>query len=458
MKSKNFDRLDILAAVCVLASFLAVANLPFTAKRFGDVDIYTDAKTFAGAIRGDAPWSSVGLNRLPFTTLYYAVPYVLVPAGSPDDRYWKASVAWTLPWIAVSLLLIRRVARYMCGEMAGRTAIGLMLLSPFVVYYALGITADAPAWVTTTVFLSGWSQWEQRPSARAFGLAVLGLAAMVLCRPNSLLVLACGIGCGLLLLRKRRAQALFALGCGIVVLAITLAVGVAESRLRDPAKARPALENLAHVAFHGSFQFRDEPWDWRFWDDDTRRGSVDYAHWVEQRTALKQAAERTGQLVSRLQLQWIARDYAEHPRLRLRIALIRILAFHVSLVNSVQPKEFHIGPLRGRVAWVFFHVLVNMSTFVLIAGALWFLISRRREFLSLWVLWAPWIALLIFHALTYVEPRYLMPARPALAIMAGCAFAPLVQRVAKHKFRRERHTETPAATAAARRAPLADPG
>jgi 4-amino-4-deoxy-L-arabinose transferase-like glycosyltransferase len=432
MDDRKFDRFDALLAAACLVVFLAMLYLPFGAKPFGDLDIHMDAKTFASAIRGELPWSSVGLNRLPLSTVYYAVPYVFVHSGSPERTYWVAAITWTAVWTIVSLLLLRRAARHLGGEDAGIIAMVLVLVSPFVIYYALGITADAPSWILACVALFGWARWEQSHSVSALLLGSAGLAGVVLCRPNAVLVLGFGVLSGLVLWRLNRLQAIFAIAASSLALAISLAVSLLQSHLPHP-PVRSGLENLAHVAFHGSFQFRDEPWDWRFWDDETRQGSVDYQHWVDTSAALKQTASSTGQPVSQLQLRWIAGDYARHPFTRLRIALVRILALHVSVTNSMQPAAFQLGPFRHRFGWLLFHGLVNAPTFLIVGAVLWFLALHRHDLASLWLLWAPWVSLMIFHALTYGEPRYLMPARPGLVVMAGCALAPLMEAVRKRR-------------------------
>ncbi|MGA2719899.1 MAG: hypothetical protein ABSF78_13125, partial [Candidatus Acidiferrales bacterium] len=56
-------------------------------------------------------------------------------------------------------------------------------------------------------------------------------------------------------------------------------------------------------------------------------------------------------------------------------------------------------------------------------ASFWFLVHERGLFASYWPLWGPWLALLLFHSLTYAEPRYMLPAQPGLAVMAACVLA-----------------------------------
>ena len=428
MKIRKIDRIDILLVLLVGAAFLALANLPFGANQFGDFDIHIDAQTLAHALRGDVAWHNVGISRLPFTTLYYGLPYSILRSGSAESAYWKVGLIWNFLWTAVSLLLIRSAARDMAGERAGLVASCLVLLSPFVVYYALAISAEAPVWLMASVMLYGWTKWENNPTPGALGLATFGLAGMVLCRPNVALMLGCGFLCGLLMWRRQRARAIFALISSTAVLAISLVVGIVALRLPHPAAERSALDNFAFVAFHGSFQFRDEPFDWRYWDDEARKGSVDYEHSVETRRAIIGKAVATGQDLATLELRWVQRDFLEHPLVRLQMALIRVGAMHIGLTSSMEPSAFHLGPLKGRVGWGLFHLAANAATFVTILAACWFLAFRRRDLLSLWPLWTPWISVMVFHALTYSEARYIMPARPGLVLLAACGLVAFGQR------------------------------
>ena len=54
----------------------------------------------------------------------------------------------------------------------------------------------------------------------------------------------------------------------------------------------------------------------------------------------------------------------------------------------------------------------------------------EKKLINYWLFWGVIVALLIFHGLTYMEPRYMFPARVALYIMsaAGLYRLPWIQR------------------------------
>jgi hypothetical protein len=181
--------------------------------------------------------------------------------------------------------------------------------------------------------------------------------------------------------------------------------------------------NLSDVLFFGSFQFRSEPWDWRFWGKATRQGSVDYKNWVDTRNVLLEKAALSGESISRLQLDWTLQDVMRHPVKRLQMCAVRVLALNVWIEGSTKPSTFHLGPLRGRPAYILFHIALNGVALLSLIGSAWFLCIHRCRFLAYWPLWAPWLGLLLFHAFTYSEPRYMLPAQPGLAVMAACALS-----------------------------------
>lgn len=406
--SRSWDRFDALTVAALAACWVVVGALPFRTSRFGDGNFHREAKILALAVQGAGSWSSLTASRGPAPVAYYAVPYLLAPPGSDDSRYWRLGAAWNLAWMAVSLLLIRRTAAEVGGATAGKAAVGLALATPFWIYYAYGITAEAPAFVGAAAAAYGWTR-------RSAWLTGAGLTLFVLSRPNGVLVAAIALAASCW--RREHARTLALAGGGALAAALVAALVV---RLLPGKPVAPGqADNLAWVALQGSFQYRDEPWDWRYWDDKTRQGSRDYQAWVQELNHLERRAKQEGTTAARLEWQWVAGDLWEHPWLRLRMAAVRLLALHVTLVSSVGPAAF-----GGRGVYTAFHVAVNAMNAVLAVGSLLFLAARRGTWWDYWALWGPWVALVTVHFLLYAEPRYLLPARPGLLVMAAAGFGP----------------------------------
>ncbi len=422
----GLDGFDALLAVLLLISYVAVAKLPFAPKRFGDLDFHLSAKAISLWIHGGGSWSAVEVSKAPGPVLYYAVPYGVMPLGSSDDTYWMAALVWTFLWMTVALLLTRRACALLGGVRAGQLGGLLTLLSPFGVYYSYGIGAEAPAFVCASVFTYGWCRWwtleRERPLRRSSGwwLGWLGALALILCRPNAILLLPVGALAAWLARRRGENGAQPALRfTAATVLAATVALAAVSASLVTFLPQGWQEGNLSHVILQGRYQFRQEPFDWRFWSKATRQGSVDHAEWQRTQDALRATAVQQGVRPEKLEWPWIAQDVRQHPWLTLRMTAVRLLALNVALVNSRGPSAFRIGPVDGRIVYAGFHALVNAVNLGLLALAVVFLYRQRGQRLVLWPLWAPWVSLLLFHVATYAEPRYLFPGRPGLVVMAS---------------------------------------
>src|SRR5260370_39747753 len=109
MRKGLLDRFDIVTCAILLLSYAAVWNLPFGTPKFGDGFFHREAKTLARVIRGVEPWQAFSMSRAPGPVLYYAIPYLVVPPGSSNDRYWQAGFLWTIGRMLGAPRLIRRI-------------------------------------------------------------------------------------------------------------------------------------------------------------------------------------------------------------------------------------------------------------------------------------------------------------------------------------------------------------
>ncbi len=437
----GLDGFDVALLGAVIVSFVAVFFLPFSASRFGDLDFHLEAKAISLAVHGAGRWADVRIGKAPGSVLYYAVPYVLVPAGSSDDAYWLAGFLWTFVWMVVSVLLVRRAGNSMAGPSAGKWAAALTVLSPFGVYYSYGISAEPPAYLGSVLFAYGWAQWraletsEPRPmQRRAAWVSWIGLCLLLLSRPNAVLLMVVAALAAWKLWKAgwkgSRREATFTAGgilvAGVVLTVAMLIVGLLLGGWQEG--------NLSHVILQGRFQYRTEPWDWRFWARAQRQGSQDHLAWSIEQKRLKKIATDTGQSLPDLEWRWIRDDVVTHPGLTLQMVGVRVLALNVALVGSRRPEAFRVGPVSGRLIYWLFHAAVNAVNLGILAGAIAFLIKRRGDLASYWPLWGPWLALFVFHAITYAEPRYLFPGRPGLTLMAAAAIEPALRHLRQRKI------------------------
>jgi 4-amino-4-deoxy-L-arabinose transferase-like glycosyltransferase len=427
----KFDRFDIIVVLFLVISSIAVSTLSFAPKKLGDKYFHEEAKALSLAVRGEAPWSDVIITRAPAPVLYYLIPYLAVPQGSEDDTYWLAAFIWTIGWMSIAALLLRRTGEMIGGSLAGKLAVLLTVLSPFQIYYSHGITGESPAYIGVVLFTYGYFRWQRTgkswsPFKQGAWLVWIGLSLLVLSRPNAALMIFIGLLAAAVLwkLPEKRKEAKFIIASMALVI---FAVLISSISVRVFLNSQQS-ENFAEVVYFGRFQYRTEPWDWRFWDNLTRQGSNDYAAWVEGLAEFKRKSAEESLPLSSLLWGWVGNDIIEHPGLTIQMAGVRTLALHLTFINSQKPEAFKLGPFKGWAVYMIFHVMVNAINLVLIVASLWFLFMRRSNLAANWPLWAPWLALLIFHAATYAEPRYLFPSRPGLAIMTAVSLAIVIGR------------------------------
>jgi hypothetical protein len=423
-----FDRWDLLAILGVLLLFLLAAHAPVATKPFGDLDFDIEARHLVAALSGTGPWPAVDIVRAPGPVLYYVLPYLPVN-GASGRAHWIAACIWNACWCAVALLLMRRAAAAIAGPVAGRVALAAAFALPFWAYYGCGVNGEVPAFAGVAAFCFGWSHYLESDdrACRKYGLvAVLGASAFLLTKPAALLLLPVGALAVVRLRRHRGATERRAARFSLRLLVAALAVFVLSSAALKMIAARRAAtaqeQYFYWTAFFGSFQFRNEPWDWRFWGDKTRQGSADYDAFRAEHSRLKERSATTGVPLVRLEKEWVLNDVRQHFFLRLRATAVRALSMNLPIANSVSAAAFRMGPLRGWWGYVAFHAVVFAISLLLLGGALLFLAGSRDSILFYWWLWGPWLALLLFHSATYAEPRYLFPGQPGLIVMAAVTF------------------------------------
>jgi len=431
---RRIDMFDAVMLILLIATFIGVAILPFAPKKFGDLVIHREAKALGLAFRGAGPWEEVRIARAPFPVLYYAIPYLAVPSGSDDDTYWRAAFAWTVVWMGVSLVLVRRSGEFLGGPVVGKTAALFTLVSPFSVYYSYGILAETPAYIGVVLFTYAYLRWKSSPrdlskSRVDIFFLSLGLLIFVLSRPNAVLLLVLGFGIGASRLRtgtrNQKPEGRFVSAAVLATIMLIGGVTVLLVRRDGGVGSNSQNENFAMVALQGRFQFRSEFWDFNTWPDVPN--NADFLEFNRKRAEFQQTSLQTGVPESTLRWRWIVGDFLQHPGITVRAAGVKMLALHFAFVHSLEPENFHFVFLRGVWGYALFHLGVNAFTVVLVIGSVLFVATHRHTLLDYWVLWGPWLALTVFHVMTYAEARYLFPSRSGLVLMASAALVPWVQ-------------------------------
>jgi hypothetical protein len=172
------------------------------------------------------------------------------------------------------------------------------------------------------------------------------------------------------------------------------------------------------VAHQGRFQFREEPMDFRFWDSDNRPDSKDYQNWIKNGAKLDSVIATTKRSYNDVYSQFIIKDAIAHPFWFTRQFFVKCVYGHITIVSKVKPNQFDLGPFKGAVGfWTFLLIINSINLFVLMGVAIF--LFKEKNLIKYWIFWGITVALLIFHGLTYMEPRYIFPSKVALYIMSA---------------------------------------
>jgi len=203
-----------------------------------------------------------------------------------------------------------------------------------------------------------------------------------------------------------------------VVIALLFAGTMQAAKMITGNASSPQAGYFYYVALQGRYQFRDEPADFRFWDNTQRADSKDYQHWKQKYGELDRKIKSSRQTSGEVYRAFLIDDVVSHPWMTFRQFCTRIVYGNVFLINSIKPENFKIGPVRGAFAFTMLHIAINFVSILVFAGLGLFLFKEKNQ-LQFWPFWAVVLALIAFHGMTYMEPRYLFPSRLALYILSA---------------------------------------
>ena len=417
-------RIDILIVLISLVMMIVVLNLPFKTKPFGDdFSFHSQSKALAAYIKGEGGYDKVTITKAPGPVLFYAPAYLLAPSNPTDNQLWVYAVIATFIISTITLLLIFRIGTNLFSKEVGFLAVLLFFIFPIHAYYSLGVLAEIPAFFSLALALYGWSIVTlDQNKTKGWIILTLGLWFLILNRPNTMLIL--GLGILIIAYSFFKRKEFFNLYGKKLALALSLigllAFGVLQiSKTITGTKSNENQEGLFYYVAHlGRFQFREEPTDFRFWDNDNRADSKDYQNWGKNGSELHAIMEKSHRSSNEVYQEFLINDALEHPFLFTRQFFVKCFYGHVYFINSVQPKDFHLGPIRGTTAYWLFMLVINCVNILLLFGAFVFLF-KEKNLINYWLFWAVIVSLLFFHGLTYMEPRYLFPSRVALYIMSA---------------------------------------
>lgn len=416
-------RINIVIIGLSTVLILMVLNFPFKANRLGDLTFHEESKNLALFLKGEITPDKVVITKAPGPILFYTPAYLLAPADSTDDQLWVYGVVFTFIMVTISLLLIFRIAIVFFSKQVGLLTVLLFFIFPIHCYYSLGILAEVPAFFSLTLAIYGWSIALAEPNKKSgWVLLTLGMWFLILNRPNTILIL------GILLLviiysfiKNKTFYSTYGRKLAFIFLCI-LIMGIGTLQLAKSINGTHSVgsqESLFYyVTLQGRFQFREEPTDFRFWESDNRPDSKDYQNWIKKRAELDIIVSTTGGSSKDIYSAFIINDIIDHPFLFIRQFLMRCFYGHSNIISKVQPQQFALGPFQGAFGFWSFLLIINSINLLVLLGVALFLF-QEKNLMQYWIFWGVSVALLIFHGLTYMEPRYIFPSKVALYIMSA---------------------------------------
>ncbi|WP_310378255.1 phospholipid carrier-dependent glycosyltransferase [Flavobacterium sp.] len=416
-------RFNLVVVVISLLLMLVVLNFPFKANKFGDITFHEESKNLALFIKREISFDKVLITKAPGPLLFYTPVYLLAPVDATDDQLWTYAVVFTFLISTISLLLIFRIATSFFSKEVGLLSVLLFFIFPIHCYYSLGILAEIPAFFSLALAICGWTIAFKEPNKKSgWIMLTLGLLLFILNRPNAMLLL--GIGFLVVLFSFYKDKAFFK-NYGKKMMLTFLIVGLLISGFLKLAKNITETKSVGsqesyfyYVAHIGRFQFREEPMDLRFWESDNRPDSRDYQNWIKNGAKLDSVITSTNRSYNDVYKEFIINDVLTNPFWFTRQFFIKCLYGHINIISKVQPSQFDLGPFKGAFGFWSLLLIINSINLIVLLGVGLFLFNEKN-LIQYWIFWGITIALLVFHGLTYMEPRYIFPSKVALYIMSA---------------------------------------
>lgn len=432
----NFLSNKKLVFVCILAinamMYYLLSHSSIRTRPFGDDDFHEETKIITQFIWGNEPYANVSVTKAPGPVIYFLIPYIMTGPSPEKETYWIFAIIWNCIGSAAALLLLSRAAEKLsANRLTGIIPVIFAFAIPLHVYYGTSVTGEVPAFIGMAVMVYACSRifCEKDTSTNKITVCALaiGTALLTLSRPNTSLLFV--FMTPLLFILWKNKSTLFrplAYGMTFALLTVIL-VSTLIKQLPNTRKSYKQLDYLAYVILQGCFQFRDEPNDWRFFDPSVRPDSKDMVNYRNTQKMLYQKMADENKSLSEVNLSYIINDVIHHPFTFLRQCVTKTMYGHSLNVSSVKPENFSLGPLKGKTGYHLFYYGINLFNCLLVSLCLFTLFSYYKWH-KLVVILIPWLALLAFHAATYMEYRYMFPVRTIILCFSAIGIIKLMRQ------------------------------
>lgn len=404
---------------------------PVKSKPYGDGDFHLEAKALVSYLSGNAPFEVVSISKAPGPVLFYSVPYLIAGDKSSDERKLLFARIWMCLLMAFMHYAIYVALTKSYGPVTANVFMIFTFLIPLHIYYSMGIWAECMAYLSILMILVGFLRREG--NHWHFSLFI-GLFFLIMARPNAILTIPLIFLLTFFFRRNLLTNHYRSLRVGLGIVGLSVLVsGYLVKQLPNTRVTYYQDDYFAYVQHIGRFQYRNETWDWRYWDRTTRQGSRDFIEYEESGRQLRKLASDSSMSVADVFGQWNWKDILDHPLMTIKQSVIRIINGHLLQINSVTPEKFAKSGLNGQLFYWIFHTFLNFINMFIIALAIWFLF-KYKSWRDYWILLAILSAFFVFHGFVYMEQRYLFPCRVIYIFLASIFIGQHMRKlISKHE-------------------------
>jgi len=431
-----------LVFLCILAintmMYYLLAHSSIRTRPFGDDDFHEETKIITQFIWGNEPYANVSVTKAPGPVIYYLLPYMITGPTPEKETYWLFAMIWNCLGSSFALLLVSLAAEKLTSNrLSGIIPVIFAFAIPLHVYYGTSITGEVPAFIGMAMMVYACSRIfiykDNFFIKKTITALTAGTVLLTLSRPNASLLFVF-ISPLIFILWKKKSYLFKPLTYAMLFALFTIIlVSTLVKQLPNTRKSYKQIDYLAYVILQGCFQFRDEPNDWRFFDPSIRPDSRDMINYRNTQKLLYQKMADEDKTLSEVNIPYIINDVIHHPFIFLRQCVTKTLYGHSLNVSSVKPEHFTLGPLRGRTGYNLFYYCINIFNASLILLSLYTL-YRYYRWHKLLVVIIPWVALLAFHAATYMEYRYMFPVRTIIITFSAIGTVNIIRKYAPTAF------------------------
>lgn len=408
----------IVATISILSTIIFLL-LPFKPKKFGDANDYHDAaKVLVAIVQNKVDASELYISKGLITILYYFFPYLLSEQIGTDEANYYFAISWNLIFNTISLLLIFSVLKREFGKWFGYLGIGLLLLFPIHIYYAVGVGAETAAFCVTALILYVWHTWKNSNfDPNNYSILTLALLLTILfgIRINTILAfpLLGLISVYYFFYTRTHKEAIFLFQKSLQLFLLSSVLAGTLYFLTntiDQRKGANKSDLFYYSITQGRYEFRADTFNWLHWTE--KDDSIDKINQWKKNAELKRECQANPEeSCFKIFVAWSLQDIWNNKLLTIKQYLIKFFQSQTFVITSM-----FLSGTASLKTWLV-HIYFNIINLSLVLCSLAYFYQKRKSILLNWPLWLIWLAFYGFICIFHSEPRYLFPLRPFLIYM-----------------------------------------